>query len=175
MPTSKGGLGLRSIEDELDNQMITQCIKMLSSPDDFVKGVAAASLDATVLQRYGRIEGHGDRWRFLSAQLKALQESRKTNDISTIFSCVRTFARDLKGLPPWWSWGIQVTRECVGGRQKSPRAISQGTLACSVKCQGGCLVQEVDRPCRAGSVCPFVRQNLGIQLLDQRLQLPQVP
>ena len=32
VPISKGGLGLRSIEDELGNQMVTQCIKILSSP-----------------------------------------------------------------------------------------------------------------------------------------------
>ena len=54
VPTPKGGLGLRSIEDELGNQMVTQCIKMLSFPDDFVKGIAAASLDATVLKTYGQ-------------------------------------------------------------------------------------------------------------------------
>ena len=68
VPTSKGGLGLRSIEDELGNQMVTQCIKMLSSPDDFV---TAASLDAMVLKKYRQTKGPEDRWRFLSAQLKA--------------------------------------------------------------------------------------------------------
>ena len=69
--TSKRGLGLRSIEDELGNQMVTQCTKMLSFPDDFVKRVAATSLDATVVKRYGQIEGPEDRWQFLSAQFKA--------------------------------------------------------------------------------------------------------
>ena len=39
VPTSKGGLGLKSIEDKLTNQTITKCTKMLSSPDDFVKGL----------------------------------------------------------------------------------------------------------------------------------------
>ena len=115
VPTSKGGLGLRSIEDELGNQMVTQCIKMLSSPDDFVKGVAAASLDATVLKRYGQTEGPEDRWRFLSAQLKAPQESRKTNDISTIFSRVRTFAKDL---------GVRLHGGV--GAYKSPESVSVG-------------------------------------------------
>ena len=60
-------------------------------------------------------------------------------------------------------------------RWKSLRTIPQGSLACSAECQGGGLVQEVDWPCRAGSLCPLVRQNVRIQLLDQRLPIPEVP
>ena len=33
VPTAKGGLGLRSIADELGNLLITQATKMLTSPD----------------------------------------------------------------------------------------------------------------------------------------------
>ena len=36
--------------------MVTQCIKMLYSPDDIVKGVASASLDATVLRGTDRLK-----------------------------------------------------------------------------------------------------------------------
>ena len=94
VPTSKKGLGLRSIEDELGNQMVTQCIKCCLSLKTMSKGVAAASLDATMLKRYGQAEGPEDRWRFLSAQLKAPQESCKMSDSSMIFGHVRTFAKD---------------------------------------------------------------------------------
>ena len=109
-----GGLGLRSSEDELSNQMVTQCIKMLSSPDDFVKGVAAASLDATVQKRYGQTEGPEDRWQFVSAQLQAPQESRK-GDVSMIFSRVRQFAKDL---------GVRLHGGV--GAYKSPESVSVG-------------------------------------------------
>ena len=98
-----------------------------------------------------------------------LAKSRKS-DISMIFSRVRTVAKDL-GVR---LHSMQVTQECVGGKRKSPRAISQGTLACSAECQGGHLAQEVDRPCRARSICPLVWQSVGIQLLDRRLPLPEV-
>ena len=47
-----------------------------------------------MLKRYGQTKGPEDHWRFLSAQLKAPQESHKS-DIFTIFSHVRTFAKDL--------------------------------------------------------------------------------
>ena len=49
------------LEDKLGNQVVTQCIKMLPFPNDFVKGVAAASLDAKVLKRYEQTEGPEDR------------------------------------------------------------------------------------------------------------------
>ena len=40
VPSSQGGLGLRSIEDDLGSLMITQAVKMLTSPDPLVRGVA---------------------------------------------------------------------------------------------------------------------------------------
>ena len=43
-PTSKGGFGLRRVEDELGNQMVTWCVKMLSSPKTLLKGLQQFSV-----------------------------------------------------------------------------------------------------------------------------------
>ena len=45
-PTSKGGFGLRRVEDELGNQMVRKDVVF---SQDFVKGIAAVFLDANVL------------------------------------------------------------------------------------------------------------------------------
>ena len=93
-PTSKGGLGLRCIEDDLGNAMITQAVKMLTSPDPLIRGVARHSLDLTIRKRYGETEGPEDRWRFLVGLIKRDRESRRSGDISTVWSRVRDFARE---------------------------------------------------------------------------------
>ena len=90
VPTTKGGLGLRSIADELGSLMITQAIKMLTCPNPLVRGVTTHSLDCTILKRYGSTEGPEDRWRFLSGQLRWEDESRR-GDISSIWSRVQSF------------------------------------------------------------------------------------
>ena len=84
VPASKGGLGLRSVEDELGNVMITQAVKMLTSHDPLVRGVAKHSLDATIRKRYGETEGPEDQWRFLPGQLKTVCEGHH-GDISTVW------------------------------------------------------------------------------------------
>ena len=62
VPTSQGGLGLRSVEDELGDLMTTHVAKMLTSPDPLVRGVATLSLDRSIKKRYGETEGPEDRW-----------------------------------------------------------------------------------------------------------------
>ena len=93
VPTSQGGLGLRSVEDELGNLMTTHVAKMLTSPDPLVRGVATLSLDRTIKKRYGETEGPEDRWRFLSGQIRRDREGRR-GDVSTMWSRVRDFTKD---------------------------------------------------------------------------------
>ena len=73
VPIAQGGLGLRSVVDELGNMMITHVVKMLTSPDHLVRGVAQHSLEATILKRLGETEGHEDKWRFLSGSAQKCQ------------------------------------------------------------------------------------------------------
>lgn len=77
VPVAQGGLGLRSIVDEIGNMMITHAVKMLTSPDPLVRGVAQHSLECTIRKRFGATEGHEDQWRFLAGQLKSATESRR--------------------------------------------------------------------------------------------------
>ena len=90
VPTNQGGLGLRSVEDELGNLMMTHAVKMLTSPDPLVRGVAMISLDGTIKKRLGETEGPEDRWRFLSGQIRRTREGSR-GDISTLWSRVRDF------------------------------------------------------------------------------------
>ena len=69
-PTAQGGQALRSVEDEVGNAMVTQAIKMLTSPDALIREVARHSLDTTVSKRYGEVEGPEDRWRLLGLVAK---------------------------------------------------------------------------------------------------------
>ena len=46
VPVAQGGLGLRSIVNEIGNMMITHVVKMLTSPDPLVRGVAQHSPSA---------------------------------------------------------------------------------------------------------------------------------
>ena len=84
VPPAKGGLGLRSIADEVGNLLITQATKMLTSPDPLVRGVATHSPDSTICKRYGSTDGPGDRWRFLAGQLRQQNEGRR-GDISSVW------------------------------------------------------------------------------------------
>ena len=95
VPAAKGGLGLRSIADELGNLLITQATKMLTSPDPLVRGIATHSLDCTILKRYGNTEGPEDRWRFLSGQLRREDEGRR-GDISSVWSRMRSFTTTIE-------------------------------------------------------------------------------
>ena len=54
--------GLGSIEDDLGSLMITQAVKMLTSPDPLVRGMAQHYLTLTIEKRYGDIEGLEDKW-----------------------------------------------------------------------------------------------------------------
>ena len=91
VPVTQRGLGLRSIVDEIGNMMITYAVKMLTSPDPLVRGVAQHSLECTIRKRFGGTEGHEDQWRFLAGQLKSATESR-CGDVSSIWSRLRAFA-----------------------------------------------------------------------------------
>ena len=71
--------------------MITHAVKMLTSPDPLVRGVAQHSLECTIRKRFGGTEGHDDQWRFLAGQLKSATESRR-GDVSSIWSRLRAFA-----------------------------------------------------------------------------------
>ena len=94
VPIAQGGLGLRSVVDELGNMIITHAVKMLTSPDHLVRGVAQHSLEATIRKRLGETEGYEDKWHFLFGQLKSPKESRR-GDISSIWSRVRGFTGDV--------------------------------------------------------------------------------
>ena len=94
VPTVQGGVGLKSIEDDLGNLIITHAVKMLTSPDNFFRVVAIHSLDMTIKKRYGQTNGPEDRWRFLANQLRIAHEGRK-GDISMIWSRVRDFVREI--------------------------------------------------------------------------------
>ena len=82
VPTAQGGLGLRGVDDDLGHSMITQAVKILTSPDPLVRGVAQYSLRSTIRKRVGETE---DRWRFLAGELKCATESR-LGDVSSIWS-----------------------------------------------------------------------------------------
>ena len=89
---TSGGLGLRCIEDELGSLMITQAVKMLTSPDPLIREMAQHSLNLTILKRCGGVEGPEDRWRYLSGQLSSARV--KYSDVSTIWSRVKAFCSD---------------------------------------------------------------------------------
>ena len=129
VPTAKGGLGLRSIADELGNLLITQATKMLTSPDPLVRGIATHSLDCTILKRYGSTEGPEDRWRFLSGQLRREDEGRR-GDISSVWSRMRSFAT---------STGVRLH----GGTAESPppTAVSIGEQELSGRRLRGALLR----------------------------------
>ena len=93
VPIAQGGLGLRSIMDDLGNMMITNAAKMLTSPDPLIRGVAQHSLGCTIRKRFGETEGPEDRWRFLAGELKSATESRR-GDVSSIWSRLRGFAKE---------------------------------------------------------------------------------
>ena len=93
VPSSRGGLGLRSVEDDLGSLMITQAVKMLTSPDPLVRSVVQHSLTLTVGKRYGDIEGLEDKWRFLASQIRCQREGCR-GDVSTIWSRVQNFIAD---------------------------------------------------------------------------------
>ncbi len=95
VPVAQGGLGLRSIVDEIGNIMITHAVKMLTSPDPLVWGVAQHSLECTIRKKFGGTEGHEDQWRFLAGQLKSATESRR-GDVSSIWSRLRAFAGETR-------------------------------------------------------------------------------
>ena len=73
--------------------MITQAVKMLTSPDPLVRGMAQHSLTLTVEKWYGDIEGLEDKWRFLAGQIWCQCVGRR-GDESTIWSHVRNFVVD---------------------------------------------------------------------------------
>ena len=88
---SSGGLGLRCIEDDLGSLMITQAVKMLTSPDPLIREMAQHSLNLTIQKRCGGVEGPEDRWRYLYGQLSRV---KKHSDVSTIWSRVKAFCSD---------------------------------------------------------------------------------
>ena len=93
VPSSQGGLGLRSVEDDLGSLMIAQAVKMLTSLEPLVRGVAQHSLTLTVEKWYRDIEGLEDKWCFLAGQIRCQREGRR-GDVSTIWSRVRNFVAD---------------------------------------------------------------------------------
>ena len=85
VPTAQGGLGLRGVVDDLGHSMITQAVKMLTSPDPLVWGAAQYSLRSTIRKRVRETEGPEDRWWFLAGELKCAAESCR-GDVSSIWS-----------------------------------------------------------------------------------------
>ena len=85
VPDLQGGLGLNSVIDELGNMIVTHAVKMLTSPDHWVRGEAQHSLEVTIHKRLGETEGHKDKWCFLSGQLKSPRASHR-GDVSSIWS-----------------------------------------------------------------------------------------
>ena len=71
--------------------MITHAVKMLTSPDPLVQGVAQHSPECTIRKKFGETEGHKNQWRFLAGQLKSATESCR-GDVSSIWSRLRAFA-----------------------------------------------------------------------------------
>ena len=120
VPCHQGGLGLRCVEDDLGNSMITQAVKMLTSPDALIRGVARLSLDLTIRKRYGVTEGPEDRWKFLRGEIKRDRESRRSSDVSTMWSRVRDYVKEarveLRG-----GTDVDATPDgcCVGGTELS--------------------------------------------------------
>ena len=106
---TSGGLGLRCIEDDLGSLMITQAVKMLTSPDPLIREMAQHSLNLTIQKRCGGVEGPEDRWRYLSGQLSRV---KKHSDVSTIWSRVKAFCSD------------RNIRLCGGGENCPPSSIT---------------------------------------------------
>ena len=76
--------------DDLGNMMITNTVKMLTSPDPLIRGVAQHSLGYTIRKRFGETEGPEDRWRFLAGELQSATESHR-GDVSSIWSKLHGF------------------------------------------------------------------------------------
>ncbi len=85
VPNGQGRLRLWSVEDELGSLMIT-AVKMLTSPDPQITGLARHSLDETMRTRYGDLTT--DRWVLLVGGLR-LQLASCQGNISTPWSSVR--------------------------------------------------------------------------------------
>ena len=58
VPIAQEGLGLRSIVDEIKD-MITNTVKMLTSLNPLVQGVAQHSLECTIHKRFGGMKISG--------------------------------------------------------------------------------------------------------------------
>ena len=124
--------------------MIIHAVKMLTSLDHLGRGVTQHSLEVTIRKRLGETEGHEDKWRFLSGQLKRAKESR-WGDISSIWSRVRGFTGDV---------GVVFT---VGPFTPLLLLVSLLVTRISRVTSGGlsfesCVLREGSRGTRSGSV-----------------------
>ena len=171
VPTAKGGLGLRSIADELGNLLITQATKMLTSPDPLVWVISTHSLDCTILKRYGSTEGPEDRWHFLSGQLRQENEGRR-GDISSVWSRMRSsvmaIGLRLHGGTAEFPAQTAVT---IGEHDLSGRRLRGALLEAAVG-EGGVLARTVDGVGRTGRAGWIIQPGIRVQLLDQGVPLP---
>ena len=102
---------LHCIEDDLGSSMITQEVKMLTSPDPLIREMAEHSLNLRIQKRCGGVEGPEDRWRYLSGQLSN-SRAKMYSDVSTIWSRVKAFCSD------------RNIRWCGGGENCPPSSIT---------------------------------------------------
>ncbi len=109
VPNGQGRLGLWSVEDELGSLLTTHAVKMLTSPDPQITGLARHSLDETMRTRYGDLTT--DQWLFLVGGLRLQLASRQGN-ISTLWSSVRGLMEERK---IHVSGGSVPSRDSVGG------------------------------------------------------------
>ena len=173
VPTAKGGLGLRSITAELGNLLITQAMKMLTSPDPLVRGIAIHSLACTILKRYGSTEGAEDRWQFLSGQLRQENDGHR-GDISSVWSRMRSFVATIGvRLHGGIAESLAPTDITIGERDLSGRRLGSAPARAAVD-EGRVLALTVDRVGRTGRAGWIIQPGTLIQLLDQRVPLPAI-
>ena len=88
LPTTLGGLGLRSLQDNLEVATISRAIKVLSSKDKLVSDIAWDQLRSTILKRTGQSPATSDDViSFLNSPPPHIEASR--DDVRSLWSMVR--------------------------------------------------------------------------------------
>ena len=94
LPASMGGLGLHSLEDNLESSMVVRALKCLCSRDRLVSNTAWDQLRATILKRTGNPPStFQDAVDFLSSP--PLRNEAARGDVSSLWSLVRKSFRYL--------------------------------------------------------------------------------
>ena len=90
-----GGLGLSSLEDQLDITRVTRVVRCPSSPDRKVQDVAWDQLSAVVRKRLGRDSiADEDIQTFVNTRLESREAAK--GDVKSIWSTVRKSLSNLK-------------------------------------------------------------------------------